>query len=358
MADVNVSGHLSSAQSSDHQNFKPDFQQLVDPYRRELLVHCYRILGSLDDAEDALQETLLRAWKRLDSLKAQTSLRAWLYKIGTNVSLDMLDSRKSRLLPDAAHKSADPREALPGPVLDPLWLDPLPDTYLDGHLENYVDGSMANPEAHYEAQESISLAFLTALQRLPGRQRAVLILRDVMGWKAQEVADLLNLSVAAANSALQRARVTMKKQYGTEPGSHKSSSDDAHIARLLSRYVQAWEAGDSASLVALLREDAILTMPPLAAWYRGRAAIKDFLDRHIMLANTPKGLRLLATHANGCPAFVVYQRDEAGQYRVAALQVLTVVRDEVARIDDFLALDDRQIKRFQILDVILSDLTD
>src|SRR5258708_14898116 len=218
MAEANVTRRLASARPGDHS----EFQQLVDPYRRELLVHCYRILGSLDDAEDALQETLLRAWRRLDSLKVQASLRAWLYKIGTNVSLDMLDSRKSRLLPDSTYAPADPRDPLPAPVVDPIWLDPLPDDYLDG--------TFASPEAYYEARESITLAFLAALQRLPGRQRAVLILRDVLGWRAQEVADLLDLSVAAANSAFHLARVAMKKQYADEPVDRSISPDNDRIA--------------------------------------------------------------------------------------------------------------------------------
>src|SRR5258708_7941775 len=260
--------------------------------------------------------------------------------MATNVPLHIPTTRKWRLLPSATNTPADPTDSLPGPVLDPIWLDPLPDAYLDGYV--------VNPEAHYEAHESISLAFLAALQRLPGRQRAVLILRDVLGWKAQEVADLLDLSVAAANSALQRARLTMKKLHADQPGSTRISTDDERIAGLLSRYVQAWEAEDSASLVALLREAAILTMPPLAAWFQGPAAIKDFLDRHILLPNAPKSLRPVPTRANGCPAFAVYQRDETGNYQIGALQILSIVSNEIARIDDFLALDDRQIKHFQI----------
>jgi len=187
-----------------------EFEKLTDPYRRELLVHCYRILGSLDDAEDALQETLLRAWRRLDTVRVSAALRAWLYKIGTNVALDMLSSRKARTLPNIAFAPADPHDPLPAGTYDPIWLDPLPD--------EYVDGFIANPEAQYETHESITLAFLTALQTLPGRQRAILILRDVLGWKTQEVAALLDLSLPAVNSALQRARATLKKRQGTHDG--------------------------------------------------------------------------------------------------------------------------------------------
>src|SRR5689334_12528111 len=162
---------LTMAYSGDHD----EFQRLIDPYHHELLVHCYRILGSFEDAEDALQDALLKAWRRLDSLKTASSLRAWLYRIATNASLDMLDYRKVRSLPNVTHQAAEPEATLPPPIDEPLWLDPLPDSY--------IDGQTLSPEARYEIHESISLAFLMALQQLPGRQRAVLILRDVMGWK-------------------------------------------------------------------------------------------------------------------------------------------------------------------------------
>src|SRR5260221_9167398 len=181
-----------------------EFQLRTDSYRRELLVHCYRILGSVDDAEDALQETLLRAWRRLDTLKVSTSLRAWLYKIGTNVSLDMLDSRKVRMLPNATFAPANPHDPLSAPINDPIWLDPLPDEYLVGHS--------VNPEARYEARESVTLAFLTALQALPGRQRAILILHDVLDLKGLEVAELLDLSVESGDIALQCGRPTITKR--------------------------------------------------------------------------------------------------------------------------------------------------
>src|SRR5258706_1830019 len=175
-----------------------DFEALTGPYRRELTVHCYRILGSFEDAEDALQEALVRAWRQLNTLQSPGALRAWLYRIATNVALNMLAARKARSLPPALSAAADPRAPLPAPSPEALWLEPLPDEYLD----HFVPG----PEARLEAKESVTLAFLTVLQRLPARQRAVLILRDVLGWRAQEVADLLEASVPAVNSALQRAR--------------------------------------------------------------------------------------------------------------------------------------------------------
>jgi RNA polymerase sigma-70 factor, ECF subfamily len=311
------------------------FQQLTDPYRHELLVHCYRILGSLDDAEDALQEILLRAWRRLDSLRAQAALRAWLYKIATHVSLDMLDSRKMRIMPTIAFNPADPDDPLPEAISEPIWFDPLPDIYLDGYV--------VNPEARYEAHESITLAFLAALQNLPGRQRAILILRDVMGWKAQEVADLLDLTVVAVNSALQRARATLKKvQYENTSG----AADNERVSALLRHYVQAWEAADSTQLIRLLREDAVLTMPPVPAWYQGRAAIVAFLDQHLFRKRPH--YRVIETRANGCPAFAVYERDSAGVYRPAAIQVLTIQADQITRIDDFLTFDGALFSRFDL----------
>ncbi|HVO41574.1 MAG TPA: RNA polymerase subunit sigma-70, partial [Aggregatilineales bacterium] len=218
------------------------------------------------------------------------------------------------------------------------WLDPLPDVYLDSYS--------ANPESQVEARESLKLAFLVALQKLPGRQRAILILRDVLGWKAQEVADLLNLSVTAVNSAVQRARTTLKKQQETPAAPTVSTADDK-VSDLLARYVHAWETADSATLVALLREDAILTMPPLPAWYRGRAAIRAFLDGHLFGRPLHWKSRLVATRANDSPAFAVYEQDEAGAYQPVALQIVTTAGDRIARIDDFLALDRRLFSRFR-----------
>ena len=324
-----------------------DFQALTDPYRRELLVHSYRFLGSLDDAEDALQEALLRAWRGLDTLREQGALRPWLYRIVTNVSLDMLASRKARTMPVLATPSADPHAPLPAPaVTDPLWLEPLPDDYLAGQDPN--------PEARYELHESVSLAFLAVLQQLPGRQRAVLILRDVLGWKAQEVADLLETSVAAVNSALQRARSTMIEHRLT-PGSKglaasalASGTPDAATAALLKRYVAAWETGDVSRLVDLLRADAILTMPPLTAWYDGRDAIVHFLGSHLFAGASDGRFRARFTRANDCPAMAVYQADAGGVFRPASLQVLTLADGVIARADCFLTEGEKLFSRFKL----------
>src|SRR5260221_9405822 len=242
------------------------FERLVEPYRRELLVHCYRFLGALEDAEDMLQEALLRAWRGLHSYAGRASFRAWLYKIATNVCLDGLDSRRARALPDSVVQPGRPGDALPEPVLDPIWLEPLPDSA----LEAVSAGPGADPEAAYEAHESVTLAFLSVLQQLPGRQRAALILRDVLGFSADETAQMLDLSTAAVNSALQRARATMNSQV-ERPAAPPT---EGQMAELLSRYVRAWEAADSASLVRLLRDDVVLTMPPVPLRFAGRAGVE------------------------------------------------------------------------------------
>ena len=327
---------LATAQSDS----RDEFQHLTEPYQHELLVHCYRMLGSFEDAEDALQETLLRAWRRLDSLKAQASLRAWLYRIATNVALDMIDRRKARSMPPLTHAPADPHQPLSAPIIDPIWLDPL--------AEVYLDEQSLTPEARYEARESVTLAFLAALQKLPGRQRAILILRDVLGWKAQEVAELLNLSVVAINSALQRARATMKKHHHDQAFHTVAQADNPQTAALLARYVHAWETADPVSLILLLHEEAILTMPPLPTWYRGRAAIKMFLESYLFAGPAPARFRLATTRANGCPAFAVYRPDENGDYRPAAFHILRLEQDQIVQIDDFLALDDRLFSQLKL----------
>ena len=317
-----------------------EFQHSTDPYQRELLVYCYRMLGSTEDAEDALQETMLRAWRRLDSLKDRSALRAWLYKIATNVSLDMIARRKARCLPMQLSAPANPRDPVPASIADPVWIEPLPDSYLDDQA--------LNPEARYDIHESVALAFLAALQELPGRQRAVLLLRDVLSWRASEVANLLEISIAAVNSALQRARATLKKRQLDRTTYPATPIDDAQIALLLARYVQAWEAADSTGLVALLREDAVLTMPPVPAWYRGRTAIQAFLDSFLFAGPAQGRFRLTATQANGCPAFAVYTRDENDVYRASAIQVLAVEHGRIAQIDDFLTFDQTLFTRFEL----------
>jgi len=337
VAEVDESTLLPALRAGDEQAF----QRLTDRYRRELLVHCYRMLGSFHDAEDVLQETLLRAWRGLESFEGRSALRPWLYRIATNACLDAIASRRRRALPNATNPAAEAGVPLPGSTAEALWIEPIRDNLVD--LRPAV-----NPEAHYDARESVTLAFLATLQTLPGRQRAALILRDVLGWRATEVADLLETSVAAVNSAVRRARVSMRAYQADRKSADASAADSEQTAALLSRYVDAWHAADAAGLVALLREDALITMPPLPLWYRGRAAIRWFFETQLFGGEAVGRFRLVATAANGSPAFATYRGDESGIYRLGALQVLTIAAGQVAEIHDFLAVSAQPYAGFDL----------
>ena len=325
---------LEAARAGDQESFA----KLIEPYRQELLVHCYRILASFEDAEDILQEALLRVWRHLDSFEGRSSLRSWLYKVATNACLDALDTRKSRGLPRELYPRGQPSNPLPLPSPEIIWVEPLPDVLIENQPEMY-------PEARYDIRESITLAFVAALQKLPGRQRAVLLLRDVLGWDSAEAAATLDMSVSAVNSALQRARGTMKQS--AERKSRPSPAQlDEQLSSLLSRYVAAWEAADSSALVAVLREDVALTMPPIPVWFEGRADIQAFLDGYLFKSADPFRVRLVAARFNGAPAFAVYQMDSSGTYRAAALHVLTFEGDHISQIDDFLTFDGQLFSQF------------
>jgi RNA polymerase sigma-70 factor (ECF subfamily) len=331
---------LAAARSGD----QAAFARLIEPYRRELLVHCYRMLGSLEDAEDTVQETFLRAWHRLASFEGRATFRAWCYKIATHAALDARDRRRVRSLPTIAVAPADPRDPLPAPSAEPIWLEPLPDSLLSAES--------TSPEALYDLRESVALAFLAALQHLPGRQRAVLILRDVLAWHADEVAELLDTTVASVNSALQRARTTMRTLPGTYQAELSAFAHDAQVATLLSRYVRAWETADVQGLTALLRDDAVLTMPPVPAWYQGRDAIRAFMQGYLFAGEAADRHRLVPTRSNGSPAFGAYARGADGVYRPGALQVLSISGDRIVAIHDFLALDERLFARFGLAPTI------
>jgi RNA polymerase sigma-70 factor (ECF subfamily) len=305
-----------------------EFTNLTEPYRRELQVHCYRILGSLQDAEDIVQETMLRAWRRIDTYEGRASLRAWLYKIATHACLDALDRRPRRVLPATTHAASDPGQPPAPPTLEPIWLEPLPD--------DLVADSDAGPEARYTVRESVTLAFLAALQLLPPRQRAVLILRDVLDWSANEVAELLDMTVPAVNSALHRARATLARHYRADtPDTLKPPTSGDRLRALLDRYVRAWENADVAGLTALLKEDARFAMPPTVSWYHGRDAIGAFAARAVFTPDARGRFRLQATRANDRPAFAVYQRDAGGTYQAFGIQVLTFAGDELADVTTF-----------------------
>ena len=303
------------------------FETLVKPYRRELLVHCYRMLGSLSDAEDLVQETLLRAWEKRASLTNPGSYRAWLYRIATNLCLNSLRSVPRRLLPLETHPQSDPSSPAPSRLREPIWLEPFPD-------ELFAD-PQSDPEDHALQGERITLAFLMALQHLTPVQRAILLLREVLEWPAVEVAEWLNLSVPAVNSALQRARRALQHQYvGSGATMTKTRPDVQH---LLDRYVAMWEQADIPGFVALLREDAWFTMPPLPVWYQGRTAIATVLSTRIFTPGRQR--RLLSTYANGSPAFGLYQREAgADDYQLFGLIVLGVEGEQIGSLVAFLDL--------------------
>jgi RNA polymerase sigma-70 factor, ECF subfamily len=318
--------HLAVARAGNQH----EFSHLTEPYRRELQLHCYRMLGSLQDAEDLVQETLLRAWRRLDTFEGRASLRAWLYKIATNACLDELDKRPRRALPVTVYPAADAHEPYMPPILEPVWLEPFPDDLLP-------ELSTINPEARYTMHESVRLAFLTALQLLPPRQRAVLILSDVLDWRASEVAKLLDMTVSAVNSALHRARTTLAKQHPTSKTLLASTPTDDSTRTLLNQFVQAWEAADVTRLTALLKEDVILMMPPSPSWYVGRASVSLFLASNVFARETRGCWRLQATRANSQPAFGVYLRDEtSGVYQAVGIEVLALEKVQIATMISFL----------------------
>jgi RNA polymerase sigma-70 factor (ECF subfamily) len=258
------------------------FEQFVAPYRRELHAHCYRMLASVHDADDALQEALLRAWRGLGGFKGEGSPRAWLYRIATNASLDLIARRPKRTLPIEHEDTGEE------PLLESVWVEPYPD----------------DPGASYEQREGIELAFIAALQHLPGTQRAVLILREVLGFSAQETADALDTTVASVNSAMQRARAAVEERTPERTQQETLRAlDDEEIRALVERYVDAWDRGDVDGVVAMLAQDAVFSMPPNTAWFRGREAIRDFLPRGPL--SIPR--RFLPTRANGQLAFGTYR---------------------------------------------------
>lgn len=288
---------------------------MTDPLRRDLLAHCYRFVGSVHDAEDLVQETLARAWRGREAYRGDAGLRTWLRRIATRACLDELRRRGSRrTLPAEADAEAS---------REPLWLEPLPEHVLR-------DGD-ADPAAAYELRESVSLAFMVALQRLPPRQRAVLIERDVLAMRATEVADHLGISVSGVNSLLHRARRTMRSGYVRTPA---ASTKDPRVADLLRRYLGAWEAGDVHALLATLKADATLEMPPLPDASRGHAAIRAFLAGRV-LDGSPDRWRGTVIGANGGPAVALYQRDADG-YRFTGIQLLGMDAEGITRITAYM----------------------
>jgi RNA polymerase sigma-70 factor (ECF subfamily) len=298
------------------------FGQLVEPHRRELHVHCYRILGSVADAEDAVQDTLVSAWQSLTRFEERASLRTWLYRIATNRCLNMLRSASRR--PEASLPAGvEPPE--PTRLGEVVWLEPYPDVLLEG--------TSGNPEARYEAKEAISLAFVTALQLLPPRQRAVLVLRDVLAYSAREVADILDTTEHAVNSALKRARTTITQEMPQSDAPAPPMGSRAE-QELLGKLTQAFESGDVPGLVALMTEDVWLRMPPVPLEYQGRELVARFYETVAFRAG--RRYRLVPTRANGQPAFGIYLYDGHSDVGHAfGLIVLTLAGDRISATTRF-----------------------
>ncbi|GAA2403367.1 sigma-70 family RNA polymerase sigma factor [Actinomadura vinacea] len=300
-----------------------DFQRLADPYRRELLAHCYRMLGSIHDAEDLVQETYLRAWRSYGNFEGRSSLRTWLYRIATNCCLTAIDQRGNRPMPSGLGAPSDEPERPVVAAPEVPWLEPVPDTVLGGDA--------ADPATIVASRETTRLAFVAALQHLPPNQRVVLILRDVLKWKAAEVAELLEISIASANSALQRARAQLEKVAPSEDELVEPA--DPGQRELLDRYASLFENADIKGLVELFKEDAVWEMPPFPEWFVGRDAIARLIIAQC--GPEPGDLRLVPTAANGQPAFGLYKRDEDGVHRPYQIQVLTITPDGITRASIF-----------------------
>jgi RNA polymerase sigma-70 factor (ECF subfamily) len=316
---------LDAARDGDHEAFA----LLIEPFRRELRAYCYRLSGSLHDADDLVQDSLLRAWRGLKSFEGRSSLRTWLYKVATSACLDALEKRSPRRLPMDLGPAVSAAASLASPRMEPIWVEPWPDEA--GDLDR-----RSSPEARYTLRESVGLAFLVALQLLPASQRAVLLLRDVLGWKASECGELLGLSVAAVNSALQRARETIDRR---APALRDASPvvKDERTAALLARYVEAWETADVDALVSLLREDATLAMPPLPQWLQGAQEIGTSLAAMLLVPGSRGAFRLVPMGANGLPAFAAYHREEiTGGWQALSIQVVEVLDGRIASIVAFL----------------------
>jgi RNA polymerase sigma-70 factor, ECF subfamily len=300
-----------------------DFTGLTGRFRGELLAHCYRMLGSAEEAEDLVQETYLRAWRSYDGFEGRSSVRTWLYRIATNVCLTAIERRGRRPLPSGLGGPAEDAEAPLVAGAEVPWLQPFPGALLASDHED--------PAAVAVSRAGIRLAFIAALQHLSARQRAVLILRDVLEWPAAQVADLLGTTATAVNSMLRRARAQLAQALPVEDQLAEPAEPETRA--LLGRFAAAVENADASALAALLAEDVALEMPPLLTWFTGRATVTRIVALHLL--TVPGGLRLVPVVANGQPAFAVYQRDPGGAYQAHAVLVPTLTRARVARMVAF-----------------------
>lgn len=303
------------------------FSNLVEKHRYELQAHSYRMLGSIQDAEEIVQESFLKAWRRRETFEGRASVRAWLYRICTNACLDALKRRPRRCVPVTHQPVSQASEPIPPEIREPIWLEPYPD-----HLLPFNEG---DPEELVSKRETVTLAFVVALQLLPPRQRAVLVLCDVLDWHAREAADLMDTTVSAVKSALRRARSTLTA-HGSMPNMITTGALDEVMNTRLKAYVRAWEQADIQALVNLLKEDATFSMPPIPSWYRGKESISALASRTIFSGQAQGRWRLLPARANHQPAFGLYRHSQAGDvYDAYGIQVLAFGDGLIADIITF-----------------------
>jgi RNA polymerase sigma-70 factor (ECF subfamily) len=331
---------LTAARNGD----EAAYRRLVEPHRTALHAHCYRMLGSVEDAEDALQEALLSAWRGLARFEGRSSLRSWLYAIATNACLRAIERRPKRVLPNDYAPAADPHDGLGKPLVESVWLEPYPDERLG------LEGGLAGPEARYEQRESVELAFIAALQHLPARQRAVLILRDVLGFSAREAAAALETTPTGVDSALQRAHKAVDERLPERSQQAVLRSlDDQRLREIVDRFADAWERGDIDAVVTMLTADVALTMPPLPTWYHGRDAVAAFLKGEPLVRD--RRWRLVPARANGQPAFGNYVwNEERETFAGRSVSVLTLDGELIADFTTF--LDAELIPRFGLPDEV------
>jgi RNA polymerase sigma-70 factor, ECF subfamily len=301
------------------------FAELIEPHRRELHAHCYRMLGSVHDADDALQDTLLGAWKGLSGFEGRSSLRSWLYTIATNASLRILEGRKRRELPGGSGNGDDPHAPLAEAPAESFWIEPYPDEHL-----------------RYEDREGVELAYVAALQLLPPNQRAALILSEGLGFSAQEAAEILDTSVASVNSAVQRARAKLNRELPSRSQQETLRAlGDKRSRELVARFLDAWHSADVAAIAAMLREDASFSMPPLPTWFRGPDDIAAFIAARVEKARTAgTDWRFEVTSANGQPALIGHRRNaDSGRYELGMVAVLSFEDELIAAVTAFIGPD-------------------